>query len=73
MNYNKKGQAGAGQMGISMALLAIFVIGIGIPVTQDVINDANLTGLTATVVGFAPVVIGAGFLFLAAKMSGLVK
>lgn len=60
-------------MGLTMALGSIFVLGIGIPVTTSVIADNNLTGLTATVVGFSPVVIAAAYLFLVAKMSGIIK
>lgn len=68
---SKKGQMDSSKKGLGIALLAIFIIGIGIPVTQQVIDEGNLSGLTATVVGFAPVIIGAGFLAMAAKEMGL--
>jgi hypothetical protein len=71
--YNSKvGAMDASKKGLGLALLAIFILGIGIPVTQQVIDDGNLSGLTATVVGFAPVIIGAGFLAMASKEMGLI-
>lgn len=60
-------------LGLEMALGAIFIIGIGIPVTNSVITDANLTGLSATVVGFAPVILAAIFLYFVAKRGGLLS
>lgn len=71
--YNsKKGNIDASKKGLGIALLAIFVLGIGIPVTQQVIDDGNYSGLTATVIGFAPVIIAAGFLMMASKEMGLI-
>ena len=69
---SKKGTLDASKKGLGIALLAIFILGIGIPVTQQTISEGNLTGLTATVVGFAPVIIGAGFLAMASKEMGLI-
>jgi len=72
---NKKAEAtnSMASMGLTIALGSVFVLGIGIPVTTSVIADNNLSGLTATVVGFSPVVIGAAFLFFVAKSSGIIK
>jgi flagellar biosynthesis protein FliQ len=39
---------------ISLIILVILVIGVGIPITDDVIAANNLTGLTATIVNFIP-------------------
>jgi hypothetical protein len=39
---------------MSLLILIILIIGVGIPLTDQVITDANLTGLTATVVEFIP-------------------
>lgn len=72
LRYNKTGKTEMSSLGLEMALGSIFILGIGIPVTQDVIDQNNLTGLTQTVVGFAPVLIGAAYLFFVAKKSGLV-
>ena len=46
----------------------ILVVGVAIPVSQDVIDSANLTGLSATIVGFIPVFLAIGGLVLAAFM-----
>ncbi len=46
----------------------ILVVGVAIPVASDVVDDANLTGLTATIVSFIPVFLGIGGLVLAAFM-----
>ena len=70
---NKKGSQSLSSIGLTMALGSIFILGIGLPVTNSVIDDANLTGLTATVVGFSPVILGAAYLFIVAKTSGIVK
>lgn len=72
LRYNKTGKTNSmSSLGLEMALGSIFILGIGIPVTTSVIDSNNLTGLTATVVGFAPVVIAAAYLFFVAKKSGI--
>lgn len=43
---------------IGIVVAAIVGIAVGIPVIQDVISSANLTGTTALIVGFIPVMIG---------------
>lgn len=43
---------------VGVAVAAIVGVGVGIPIIQDVINSANLSGITATVVGFIPVMLG---------------
>ena len=46
----------------------ILIVAVAIPVTQSVITDANLTGTTATVVGFIPLFLGLAGLALAAAL-----
>ena len=46
----------------------ILIVAVAIPVTQSSIDDANLTGITATIVGFIPVFLGLGGLALAAAL-----
>lgn len=46
----------------------ILIVAVAIPVAQDAITDANLTGITATIVGFIPVFLGLGGLALAAAL-----
>lgn len=43
---------------MSLILLVILVIGVAIPITNQVISDGNLSGLTATIVSFIPVFLG---------------
>lgn len=52
-------------MGVVFAV--ILVVGAGIPITQSVITDANLTGISATIVGFIPVFLALGVLGLSAS------
>jgi hypothetical protein len=58
-------------MGLDTALQAIFVLGIAVGVTQGVIAAGNFTGITATVIAYAPLIIVAGFLYMVAKSSGV--
>lgn len=57
--------------GLDVALQAIFVLGIAVGVTQGVIAAGNFSGLTATVIGYSPLIIVAGFLYKVAKGSGM--
>lgn len=43
---------------VGIAVAVIVAVGVAIPITNDVISSANLTGITATVVGFIPVMLG---------------
>ena len=70
---SKKGAMGLNAgTGLSIALAAVFILGIGLTITQDIVTDANLTGITATVVGYSPLIIGAAFLFMIAKGTGMI-
>ena len=66
MIKNNKGQAG-GIIGLVIGI--ILIVGVSIPVTTSVISTSNLTGLTATIVGFIPVMLGVGGLVLASSMA----
>ena len=46
----------------------ILIVAVAIPVSQSAIDDSNLTGITATIVGFIPVFLGLGGLALAAAL-----
>lgn len=43
---------------IGIAVAVIVGVGVSIPIVNDVIASSNLTGLTATIVGFIPVMLG---------------
>ena len=46
----------------------ILLVAVAIPVSTSVISTANLTGTTATVVGFIPLFLGLAGLGVAAAM-----
>ncbi len=43
---------------IGIAVAVIVGVGVAIPITNDVISSSNVTGLTATIIGFIPVMLG---------------
>jgi Tfp pilus assembly protein FimT len=43
---------------IGIVIAAIVGVAVGIPVINDAINSTNLSGTTALIVGFIPVMIG---------------
>ena len=68
INKNKKGQAGRI---VGFIVYLILVLGVGIPLSQDVITGANLSGISATVVNFIPVMLAVGGMVAAVATSGL--
>lgn len=43
---------------LGIAVAVIVGVGVSIPVVNDVLASSNITGLTATIVGFIPVMLG---------------
>lgn len=43
---------------LGVAVAVIVGVGVSIPIVNDVISDSNVSGLTATIVGFIPVMLG---------------
>ena len=67
---NKKG-ADAGVVlhaAIGVILGTILIVAVAIPIVKSVITSSNLTGLTATIVGFVPVFLALAGLVLAASL-----
>ena len=62
----KQGDLTSGVIALSIA--SIVTIGVGIPITQQVIDDGNLTGITATVVSFIPVMLAVALLLGAVQV-----
>lgn len=62
----KKGMGGSTIMGVIFG--TILIVAVAIPVTTSVITTANLSGTTATVVGFIPLFLGLAGLALAAAL-----
>lgn len=56
---------------IAFIIGIILLLGVGIPVSQEVIANTNLTGISATVVSFVPVFLAIGALVAAARTGGL--
>jgi len=65
---NNRGQNNMGGGVMAVIFGTILIVAVAIPVTQDAITTANLTGITSTIVGFIPVFLGLGGLALAASM-----
>ena len=63
---NKKGQIGGRILLVIFGI--ILVVAVAIPITNDVITSANLSGTTATVVGFIPLFLALAGLALAASL-----
>lgn len=53
-----RGQSNLTGLIVGIAVASIVGIGVGIPLINQVVSSANLTGITATVVGFIPVMLG---------------
>lgn len=68
MLKNKKAQIGGRIMAVIFG--TILIVAVAIPITIDTIESANLTGTTATVVGFIPLFLGLAGLALAAALVG---
>lgn len=54
---------------IGLVVAVVLVIGAGIPIADQVITTSNLTGITATIVGFVPVFMAVAILALAAGLA----
>lgn len=69
MKANKQTQLGGlGARIMAVIFGTILIVAVAIPITNDTIADANLTGTTATVVGFIPLFLGLAGLALAAAL-----
>jgi len=64
----KKGQMGGSVLVVIIAI--ILIVGVGIPVSQQVITTSNLTGLSATIVTFIPVFMAVGALVVSTRIMG---
>lgn len=60
------------KVGMDIAFASIFVLAIGLTIANDTVNTLNLSGTAGTVVGYTTLVIGAGFLWIVARISGVI-
>jgi hypothetical protein len=64
---DKKGQSMGGRI-MAVIFGTILLVGAAIPITQSTIDSSNLSGTTATVVGFIPLFLGLAGLALSAAL-----
>lgn len=65
---NKKGQAGLVSAFIGIMVAVIVGIGVAIPVIQDTITNASLSGTTLTVVNLLPLLLAVVLLVAIASL-----
>jgi hypothetical protein len=68
--FSKKGAFDA-KMGVDLGLTAIFVLAIGLTIVVEVSNNLTLTGISATVLGYAPLIVVAVFIYGVARIGGV--
>ena len=54
----KKAQSGLTGAFISIMIAVIIGVGIAIPVVLDTIANSSITGITATILGYIPLLMG---------------
>ncbi len=63
--YSQGGLSGAF---IGIMIATIIGVGVTIPIVQNVIDDSNITGLTAVVLGNLPILLGVVLLVAVANL-----
>lgn len=53
---------------VAVVIGLIMILALAVPVAQDVITDANLTGTTGTVAGLVPLLLVVGVIILVASL-----
>ena len=53
---------------MAVIFAVVLIVGAGIPIAQSVVDSANLSGITATIVGFVPVFLALGVLGVSAAL-----
>ena len=67
--FNKRGQTGLVAAFIGILVAVIVGVGVAIPVIQNTITNASLTGTTKTIVDLLPLMVG---LVLFVAVAGLI-
>lgn len=57
--------------GMDIAFGSIFILAIGLTIANDTITTLALSGIAGTVLGYVPLVIAAVFLYMIARMGGV--
>lgn len=53
---------------MAVIFAVVLIVGAGIPIAQSTVDAANLSGITATIVGFVPVFLALGVLGVSAAL-----
>lgn len=65
---SKKGMGGTAGAVIGVTIAIVVIVAVAVPVTQNVIDSANLSGTTAVVVALIPLFLGLAGLVVAASL-----
>ena len=57
--------------GMDIAFAAIFILAIGLTITDEIVTNVSLSGVAGTVVGYSTLVIAAAFIYMVARMAGI--
>lgn len=63
-----KGLSGASGRLIGLMVVMILLVGVTIPVVQQVIDDSNVTGIAATVLNQVPTILAAAGVVIGASI-----
>jgi hypothetical protein len=67
MLTSKRGQFSIGGI-VAVVIGLIMIVALAVPVTQDVVASANLTGTTATIANLLPLLLIVGGVILVASL-----
>jgi len=67
MLTSKRGQFSIGGI-VAVVIGLIMIVALAVPVTQDVVESANLTGTTATIANLLPLLLIVGGVILVASL-----
>ena len=67
MLTSKRGQFSIGGI-VAVVIGIIMIVALAVPVTQDVVESANLTGTTATIANLLPLLLIVGGVILVASL-----
>jgi len=67
MLTSKRGQFSIGGI-VAVVIGIIMLVALAVPVTQDVVESANLTGTTATIANLLPLLLIVGGVILVASL-----
>jgi len=67
MLTSKRGQFSIGGI-VAVVIGIIMIVALAVPVTQDVVASANLTGTTATIANLLPLLLIVGGVILVASL-----